>query len=70
MTSSDDSHLVIEFKNYYIIRPTIDFNEKKINFLRNVYGELGKKVKSKFEYSSQNSIRKYTKKEIGKFLNS
>ena len=32
MTSSDDSHLVIEFKNYYIIRPTIDFNEKKNKF--------------------------------------
>ena len=70
MTSSDDRHLVLEFKNYYIVLPTINFDEKKINFKKNIYGESGKKVKPRFEYSSGKSLKKYTKNEIDKFLNS
>ena len=47
----DESHLTIEFKNYYIIKPTIGL-EIKNNYQLNPLKEKGKFVSKNFEYSS------------------
>ena len=55
MISANESHLTYDFKNYYIIRPSIKF-EKKIDYARNNLGEKGKKVKENFEYTSDKNF--------------
>ena len=50
---ADDSHLVIEFKKYYVITPSISFNILTNNYLKNKKKEKGKKLKKNFEYNSK-----------------
>ena len=57
MTSVDESRLVMEFKKYFIICPTIEMNKKK-NFSKNISGEKGKKVNKNFELSSEKFLLK------------
>lgn len=52
MCPSDDSHLTIEFNNYYVIKPTITFFEKDSDYTLSVEGEKGKTVVTGFEYNS------------------
>lgn len=52
MCPKDDNHLTYEFKKYFIIAPSIQFNNSKSNFKKNKNGEIGKKVSKNFEYSS------------------
>lgn len=54
MCPSDDSHLTLEFDNHYVIQPSIPL-AASIDFSKNLIGELGKKVKIGFEYSSINN---------------
>jgi len=51
MCPNDDSHLTIEFKNYFIITPSIKITHLQ-NYNKNKLGENGKKVNKNFEYSS------------------
>jgi len=51
MCPSDDSHLTLEFKDHYVICPSIQFNHE-VNFVKNLLGEMGKAVKQGFEYNS------------------
>lgn len=54
----DESHLTLEFKDHFIIKPTIGL-EIKNNYNLNKIGEKGKKVKQNFEYiSSKNTFLK------------
>ena len=50
---NDDSHLVIEFKKYYVLTPSISFNILTNNYLKNKKKEKRKKVKKNFEYNSK-----------------
>jgi UDP-N-acetylglucosamine 4,6-dehydratase/5-epimerase len=67
MCPSDDSHLTIEFKDYFVISPSITFYSREMNFTENFLGERGQIVKQGFEYNSGsntnfldiNSINKY-----------
>ena len=52
MCPKDDSHLTIEFKDYYIISPSIRFIDSNNNFLTSANGEKGEFVKQGFEYNS------------------
>tara|TARA_E500000178_G_C16910653_1_gene702448 strand:- start:82 stop:1053 length:972 start_codon:yes stop_codon:yes gene_type:complete len=61
--SKDDSNNVVEFNDYYIIKPSINLT-KKINYKRNKLGQVGKQIKNS-EYISSNHV-KITKKEIKK----
>jgi len=65
---ADDSHLIVEFKKYYIIKPTIDML-KKINFQKNIKGEKGKKVNQNFEYNSSNNKEWLDKNSLIKLIN-
>lgn len=51
MISKDDAHLTYEFKDHYVITPSIQFATKQ-DFSQNALGEKGTLVESDFEYSS------------------
>jgi UDP-N-acetylglucosamine 4,6-dehydratase len=54
MCPADDSHLTVEFKDHYVIRPTINFAED-VDYFRNALGEKGRPVELGFEYNSANN---------------
>ena len=63
----DSTRHTIEFKNYYLIRPSIDFTESKTNNYKiNKKNEKGKIVKSNFIYSSGNNPHFLNIKELKK----
>ncbi len=51
MCPADDSHLTLEFDDYYVIRPTIQFSTP-VEFSVNRIGETGRPVEQGFEYNS------------------
>ncbi len=63
MCPKDDSRLLVEYKKYFLIRPTIEYNKKR-NFFVNSFGEKGKKVKEFFQYDSKVSEFKLSKKQV------
>ena len=57
----------IEFKNYYLIKPSIDFTKGKTdNYKKNKRGERGKYVESNFIYSSDTNNKFLSVKDIKK----
>ena len=66
MCSVNESHLTLDFKDYYVIKPSIQFYDKKINFIKNSLNEVGKPVSKDFEYRSDNNIHFLTVQEITK----
>lgn len=64
MCPLDDSHLVIEFKDHYVIMPSIEFRGREINQKINRLGETGNFVKQGFEYNSNLNPHFLTQKEI------
>jgi UDP-N-acetylglucosamine 4,6-dehydratase/5-epimerase len=51
MCPVNDYHLTVEFKDYFVISPTIEFPQSP-DFTRNALGEVGTPVPEGFEYSS------------------
>jgi UDP-N-acetylglucosamine 4,6-dehydratase len=56
MCPSDDSHLTLEFRDHYVIRPTISF-VVQVDYFTNALGESGWEVAQGFEYSSGSNPR-------------
>ena len=54
LCQKDESHLTLEFKDHYIIKPTIGLDIKN-NYKINNTGEKGKNVSVNFEYVSSNN---------------
>lgn len=52
MCPSDDSHLTLEFKDHFVIKPTIRFNNAEIDYALNAIGEVGEAVMQGVEYNS------------------
>lgn len=52
MCPADDSHLTLEFEDHYVIRPTIKFFGKDLDYSKNNLGESGEAVQEGFEYNS------------------
>ena len=52
MCPADDSHLTLEFDDYFIISPSIIFYSRKMDFTENAIGEKGRLVAQGFEYNS------------------
>lgn len=67
MCPSDDSHLTYEFKDYYVIAPTIQFNFIT-DFSENALGEKGKPVARGFDYSSGTNTEWLSQKEFLELL--
>ena len=53
MCPSDDSHLTLEFEDYFLIEPTINFFDIPLNYKTNHLGEKGEYVDYGFEYNSR-----------------
>lgn len=51
MCPKDDSHRTIEFKDHYVITPTIAFNHS-FDYFKNNLNEVGKSVHHDYEYNS------------------
>ena len=67
MCPRDDSHLTLEFKDHYIIKPSISFT-RKINYSKNSIGEKGNKVNEDFEYNSLKNKNFLNIKSIKKLI--
>jgi UDP-N-acetylglucosamine 4,6-dehydratase len=52
MCPADDSHLTLEFRDHFVIRPTIVFTNRKNDFTVNRLDETGTPVGQGFEYNS------------------
>ena len=52
MCPADDSHLTLEFKDHFVIKPTISFMDSSNTFTPNKLGETGHIVPQSFEYNS------------------
>lgn len=71
MCPADDSHLTLEFKDHFVIEPSIFFsNRTSERGLINCIGETGNYVKPGFEYSSGNNKRFLNIEEIIKINHS
>ena len=55
MCPSDDSHLTLEFEDYFLIEPTINFFDTPFNYKTNHLGEKGEYVDYGFEYNSRSN---------------
>ena len=64
----DDSRLTLEFKNHFIIIPSINLNHSIKKFIVNNRKEKGKFVKSDFEYHSGTNINFLNVNQIKKLL--
>jgi UDP-N-acetylglucosamine 4,6-dehydratase len=65
MCPEDDSHLTVEFHDYYVIRPTITFSHP-VDYMRNRLEEVGKPVPIGFAYRSNENDRWLTPGELVK----
>lgn len=63
MCPADDSRLVLEFDDHYVISPSITFTSH-VNFSVNALGQRGKVVSDGFEYSSGTNPRFLSIEEI------
>ncbi len=68
MCPIDDSHLTIEFKDFFIIKPSITFFGKSINYCESKLKEKGKYVKEGFCYSSESNTNFLNISKISKLL--
>ncbi|MCF6218030.1 MAG: UDP-N-acetylglucosamine 4,6-dehydratase (inverting) [Gammaproteobacteria bacterium] len=67
MCPSDDSHLTLEFDDHYVLRPTIKFHHKHIDYTTNALGEMGVAVTQGYEYNSGNNPHFLSVEEIKEF---
>ncbi len=56
MCPRDDSHLTYEFKEHYVIKPSIMFYSRENDFSINRLGEKGTLVEREFEYNSGDNV--------------
>lgn len=55
LCSKDEFFNTIEFNDHFVIKPSIKFIDRDIDFRKNKIGEKGKFVRRDFEYSSSNN---------------
>ncbi|KJC34266.1 UDP-N-acetylglucosamine 4,6-dehydratase [Bradyrhizobium sp. LTSP849] len=52
MCPTDDSHLTLKFHDHFVIKPTIKFFRRDLDYLTNQIGERGEAVSDGFDYNS------------------
>lgn len=52
MCPADDSHLTLEFRDHFVIKPTISFTDRDNDFSTNKLGEISNPVEQGEEYNS------------------
>ena len=68
LCSRDESINTVEFKDYYLLKPSIKFIDQKINYLINKDKEKGKLVSKEFEYSSSTNKKFLSLEQIRFFI--
>ena len=68
MCPADDSHLTLEFKNHFVITPSIEIDYVKNSYQTDSFGEKGVFVPIDFEYSSSNNKHFLNEEDIRKIL--
>ena len=68
LCTKDDSHLTLEFKDYYVIQPPTNKDIKINDYSTNNKKEKGKKVANNFEYNSLTNRNKLSINQIRKLL--
>ena len=68
LCSRDESINTVEFKDYYLLKPSIKFIDQKINYLINKDKEKGKLVSKEFEYSSTTNKKFLSLEQIRLFI--
>ncbi|CAE11061.1 UDP-N-acetylglucosamine 4,6-dehydratase (inverting) [Wolinella succinogenes] len=63
MVPKDDSHLSVEFKDFFIIKPTIQF-QTFVDYHETRIGEKGEAVELGFEYNSLENTQWLTREEL------
>jgi UDP-N-acetylglucosamine 4,6-dehydratase len=67
MCPVDDSHLTLEFKDHYVIRPSITF-VTPVDYTTNAVGEKGYYVEQGFEYNSGTNPQILSVKELQEMI--
>jgi len=67
MCPKDDAHLTIEYVDYYVIIPSINFFSDDYDLTKNKLGECGNYVKQGYEYESGTNVHFLTIDEILKY---
>tara|TARA_Y100000816_G_C26092806_1_gene577792 strand:- start:164 stop:1165 length:1002 start_codon:yes stop_codon:yes gene_type:complete len=67
MCSSDESHLVVEFKKFFVIKPSIKFHGESLDYVNTLNDEKGINVEPGFEYNSGTNPVFLSVKEIEEF---
>lgn len=67
MIPLDDSRLCYEFDDFYLIKPTINFN-RQIDYSKTLLNEVGNNVASDFEYNSNNNMQWLRNEDILKLI--
>ena len=57
MCSINEAYLTLEFKDHYVIKPSITFFDHNVDYLKNKLKESGKLVKENFEYRSDTNTQ-------------
>jgi UDP-N-acetylglucosamine 4,6-dehydratase len=68
LCSKDEFSNTIEFKDHYVIKPTIKFIDKNLDFRINKINEKGKYVKRDFEYTSSNNLNFLKINQLKKYI--
>ena len=61
---ADDSHLVLEFDDHYVIRPSIKFYDVEVDYSTNPVGEQGQPVARGWEYNSRDNEHYLTVEQL------
>ncbi len=64
MCSINESYLTLDFKDHYVIKPSIRFYDSNINYSKNKLNEASTPVEKDFEYRSDNNDKFLTVQEI------
>ncbi len=67
MCPADDSHLTLEFDDHFVLKPTITFFDRDVDFGSNGLGETGTPVEQGFEYNSGDNSTFLSVAEIADF---
>jgi UDP-N-acetylglucosamine 4,6-dehydratase len=70
MCPADDSHLTLEFNDHYVIRPSIKYHDRDLDFTCNAIGETGELVPQGFVYDSGSNHHFLTVEELAEMNDS
>ena len=67
MCPGDYSHMTLEFDDFYLLKPSINFYHQDVDYTENQLGAKGRPVADGFEYNSGTNPRFLTVEEIADF---